>query len=63
LGIHSGRVIEQILRHTYEFLNVTNEMQILKTLLLSLIYMFRALLAHHQELKKTARAAYSDGML
>ena len=34
---------------TYEFINVTNEMQILKTLLLSLLYMFRALLAHHQE--------------
>jgi hypothetical protein len=36
-----------------EFLNVTNEMQLLKTLLLSLLYMFRALLAHHQELTKT----------
>jgi len=42
--------------------NVTNEMQLLKTLLLSLLYMFRALLAHHQELTKTVRAAYSDGM-
>jgi len=47
---------------SYEFLNVTNEMQLLKTLLLSLLYMFPALLAHHQELTKTVRAAYSDGM-
>jgi hypothetical protein len=47
---------------TYGSLNVTNEMQLLKTLLLSLLYMFRALLAHHQELTKTVRAAYSDGM-
>ena len=46
-----------------EFLNVTNEMQLLKTLLLSLLYMFRALLARHQQLTKTVRAAYSDGML
>ena len=45
-----------------EFLNLTNEMLLLKTLLLSLLYMFRAVLAHHQELKKTVRAAYSDGM-
>ena len=45
-----------------EFLNVTNEMQLLKTLLSSLLYMFRALLAHHQELTKTVRAAYSDGI-
>jgi len=37
-------------------------MQLLKTLLLSLFYMFRELLAHYQELKKTVRAAYSDGM-
>jgi len=36
----------------YEFLNVTNEMQLLKTLLLSLLYMFRALLDYHQELTK-----------
>ena len=43
-------------------INITNEMQLLKTLLLSLLYMFRALLAHHQELKKTVLAAYSDGM-
>ena len=43
---------------TYEFLNVTNEMQLLETLLLSLLYMFRTLLAHHQELTKTVRAAY-----
>jgi len=47
---------------TYEFLNVTNVMQLLKTLLLPLLYMFRALLIHHQELTKTVRAAYSDGM-
>ena len=47
---------------TYEFLNVTNEMQLLKTLLLSLLYMFRALFAHHQELTETVPAAYSDGM-
>ena len=46
----------------YEFLTVTNEMQLLKTLLLSLLYMFRALVAYHQELTKTVRAAYSDGM-
>ena len=46
-----------------EFLNVTNEMQLLKTLLLSLLYMFRALLSHYQELTKTVRAAYSDGIL
>ena len=46
----------------HEFLNVTNELQFLKSLLLSLLYMFRALLAHHQELTKTVRAAYSDGM-
>jgi len=39
-------------------------MQLLKTLLLLLFfYMFRALLAHHQELTKTVRAAYSDGAL
>jgi len=44
---------------TYEFLNVANEMQLLKSLLLSLLYMFWALLAHHQELTKTVRAAYS----
>jgi len=37
-------------------------MKLLKTLLLSLLYMFRALLVHHQELKNTVRAAYSDGM-
>jgi len=37
-------------------------MQLLKTLLVSQLYMFRALLAHHQELTKTVRAAYSDGM-
>jgi len=37
-------------------------MQLLKTLLLSLLNMFRALLAHHQELTKTVCAAYSDGM-
>jgi len=43
---------------TYEFLNVTNEMQLLETLLLSLLYMFRALLAHHQELTKTARTVF-----
>ena len=48
---------------TCEFLNVTNKMQLLKTLLLLLLYMFRALLAHHQELTKTVRAAYSDGVL
>jgi len=47
---------------THEFLNVTNEMQLLKTLLLSLLYMFRALFARHQELTKTVRAAYSDDM-
>ena len=48
---------------TYEFLNVTNDMQLLKTLLLSSqLYMFRPLLAHHQELTKTVRAAYSDSM-
>jgi len=47
---------------THELLNVTNEMQLLKTLLLSLLYMFRALPAHHQELTKTVRAVYSDGM-
>jgi hypothetical protein len=35
-------------------------MQLLNTLLLSLFYMFRALFAHHQELTKTVRAAYSD---
>jgi hypothetical protein len=29
---------------------------------LSLLYMFWALLAHHQELTKTVHAAYSDGM-
>ena len=46
----------------YDFFNVTNEMHLLKTLLLSLLYMFQALLAHHQELTKTVRAAYSDGM-
>ena len=45
-----------------EFLNVTNEMQLLKTLLLSLLYMFRELLAHYQELTKNVRAAYSDDM-
>jgi hypothetical protein len=45
-----------------EFLNMTDEMQLLKTLLLSLLYMFRALLAHHQEVTKTVTAAYSDGM-
>ena len=45
-----------------EFLNVTNEMQLLKTLLSSLLYMFRALLAHHQELTKTVHVAYNDGM-
>jgi len=44
-------------------LNVTNEMQLLKNLLLSLLYMFRALLAHHQELTETVGAAYSNGML
>jgi len=43
-------------------LNVTNNMQLLKTLLLSLLYMFRALLAHHQEITETAGAGYSDGM-
>ena len=48
--------------YSLEFLNVTNEMQLLKTLLSSLLYMFRALLAHHQELTKTVGAAYSDGM-
>ena len=37
-------------------------MQLLKSLLLSLIYMFRALLAHHQELTENVGAAYSDGM-
>jgi len=47
---------------TYKFLNVTNEMQLLKTLLSSLFYMVWALLAHHQELTKTVHAAYSDGM-
>jgi len=36
-------------------------MQLLKTLS-SLLYRFRALFAHHQELTKTVRAAYSDGM-
>ena len=46
----------------HEFPNVTNEMQLSKTLLLSQLYMFRALLAHHQELTKTVRAAYSDSM-
>ena len=46
----------------HEFLKVTNEMQRLKTLLLSLLYMFWVLLAHHQDLTKTVRAAYSDGM-
>jgi len=40
----------------FEFLNVTNEMQLLKTLLLSLLYIFQALLAHHQELAKIVRA-------
>ena len=45
-----------------EFLNITNERQLFKTLLLSLLYMFRALFAHHQELTETVRAAYSDGM-
>jgi hypothetical protein len=43
-------------------LNVTNEMQLLKTLLLSLLYTFRALLAHHKELTETVSAAYGDGM-
>jgi hypothetical protein len=43
-------------------LNVTNEMQLLKTLLLSLLYMFRALLPHHQELTETVGATYSDDM-
>ena len=47
---------------TYEFFNVTNEMQLLETLLLILLYMFRALFAHHQELMETVRAAYGDGM-
>jgi hypothetical protein len=47
---------------TYELLNVTDEMPLMKTLLLSLLYMFRAFLAHHQELTKTVTAAYSDGM-
>ena len=42
---------------TYEFLNVTNEMQLLKTLLLSLLYMFRALLAHHQELTGNSKCS------
>jgi len=37
-------------------------MELLKTILLSLLYMFRAVLVHHQELKKNVRAAYSDGM-
>jgi len=37
-------------------------MQLLKTLLLSLLYVFRALLAHHQELTETVGAAYSDCM-
>jgi len=37
-------------------------MQLLKTLLLSLLYMFWALLAHHLELMETVCAAYSDGM-
>jgi len=36
-------------------------MQLLQTLLLSLLYMFRALLAHHRELAKTVRAACGDG--
>jgi len=45
-----------------ELLNVTSEMQLLKTLLLSLLYMFHSLLAHHQELTETVGAAYSDGM-
>jgi hypothetical protein len=43
-------------------LNVTNKMQLLKYLLLLLLYMFRALLAHHQELMETVGAAYSVGM-
>jgi hypothetical protein len=43
-------------------LNVTNEMQLLKTLLLSLLYTFRALLALHQELTETVSAAYSDSI-
>jgi len=34
----------------------------LKALLLILLYMFRALFAHHQELMETVRAAYGDGM-
>ena len=41
-----------------EFLNVTNEMQLLKTLLLSLLCMFRTLLTHHQELTKIVHAAF-----
>jgi len=38
-------------------LNVTKEMQLLKTLLLSLLYMFRALLANHQELTENCRCS------
>ena len=44
---------------TYELLNVTNERHLIKTvlLLLSLLYMFWALLAHHQELTETVSVA------
>jgi hypothetical protein len=43
-------------------LNVTNKMQLLKTLLLSMLCMFWARLAHHQEFTETVGAGYSDGM-
>jgi hypothetical protein len=42
--------------------NVTNKIQLLKPLLLSLLYVFWALLAHHQEFTETVGAGYSDGM-
>ena len=60
--LHSQKFSLSLSLSLSEFLNVTNEIQLLKTLLLSLLYMFRALLAHHQELTKTVRAAYIDGM-
>ena len=47
---------------TYGFFNVTNEMQLVKILLLSLLYIFRALLAHHQDLTKIVRAVYISCM-
>jgi len=37
-------------------------MQLVKILLLSLLYIFRALLAHHQDLTKIVRAVYISCM-